>query len=284
MTENFDSIAVVGCGKDGIGFNQLEAIDEGMENARVASGVGARCLRDIGCDQIFVDPMEYPEQVAEGCSLALWKNMFLHGKKYDMPKLELYESMETDAWTRGLFKADAQNLARTLCDAPGNQITPTRFAQACVDALCPCGVTIEVRNTDWIEAQNMTSFLSVAKSSCEPPILLELSYCGEPQDERPILLIGAGMTFNSGGLCLKPAKGMYEYRSAMAGAACVVGTMRAIAGLNLPINVIGIVPLCENMPSGMSFKPGDVITALNGKTIAVHVSKSQKFKEVSPRF
>jgi cytosol aminopeptidase len=270
MVEGFDSIAVVGCGKDGIGFNYLETIDEGMENVRIAAGVGATRLRDADCDQILVDPMEYPEQAAEGCGLALWKNMFLQGKRYEMPRVELYESTEIEAFARGLFKADAQNLARTLCDAPANQITPTRFAQACVDALCPCGVTIEVRNMDWIESQNMTSFLSVAKSSCEPPIFLELSYCGEPRDEKPILLIGAGMTFNSGGLCLKPVEGMYEYRSAMAGAACVVATMRAAAALNLPINLIGIVPLCENMPSGMAFKPGDVITCLNGKTIAVH--------------
>jgi cytosol aminopeptidase len=132
-------------------------------------------------------------------------------------------------------------------------------------------VNVEVRNMDWIESQKMTSFMAVAKSSCEPPIFLEMSYCGEQRDEKPILLIGSGLTFNSGGLMIKPASRMSEYRGAMAGAACVVATMRAVAGLSLPINVVGVVPLCENMPSGMSFKPGDVITALNGKTIAVHV-------------
>lgn len=268
----YRSVAVVGLGREGIGYNELEAIDEGMENARIAAAIGTRHLDRQGCTHIYVDPMEYPEQAAEGSALAVWKSQDNKRKtdRKSCPKLDLFESPEIDAWTRGLFKADAQNLARRLCETPANQMTPTHFAQATVDCLCPCGINVEVRGLDWIESQNMSSFLSVARSSCEQPVFLEINYCGGKSDEKPILLIGKGLTFNSGGLCLKDGYGMDEYRASMSGAACVVATIRAAAALSLPINVSAVIPLCENMPSGMAFKPGDVITCLNGKTIAVH--------------
>lgn len=268
----FRSISVVGLGKEGIGYNELEAIDEGMENARVAAAIGARKLSNQGCTHLMIDPMEYPEQAAEGSGLAIFKHQEIYEKenKQQKYKLDLYDSNEQDAWTRGIYKADAQNLARRLSETAANKMTPTNFAQSVVDELCPCGITVEVRNMDWIESQNMNSFLSVAKSSCETAIFLECTYCGGEYDEPPILLVGSGITFNSGGLCLKDPHGMSEYRASMAGAASVVATMRAIAAMSLPINVSAVIPLCENMPSGMSFKPGDIITCLNGKSIAVH--------------
>lgn len=272
LDPQYKNISIVGLGKEGAGYNELEAIDEGMENARVAAAVGAVNLQNVGCTHIMVEPMEYPEQVAEGSGLAVWKHQEnkMKTKRVIIPKLELYDSPDVDDWTRGLFKAEAQNLARTLSESPANQMTPTDFAQATVDALCPCEITVEVRNMDWIVSQNMNSFLSVAKSSCEPPVFLEMTYCGGPVEEKPVLLVGSGLTFNSGGLCLKKPDEMSEYRASMAGAAAVVATMRAVAALSLPINVSAVVPLCENMPSGMAFKPGDVITCLNGKAIGVH--------------
>ncbi|XP_058124259.1 cytosol aminopeptidase-like [Anopheles ziemanni] len=266
------SVAIAGLGLEGIGYNELETIDEGMENVRIAAGIGAKTLAKEGCLQIFVDPMDYPEQAAEGSGLSTWRYQANKTKKnrQPIPKLDLYDAIDVDAWTRGLFKADAQNLARSLSDGPGNQITPTSFAQAAVDALCPCGVSIEVRNKDWAEAKNMSCFLSVARSSCEPPIFLEISYCGDDKAGRPIMLAGTGMTFNSGGLCIKNPENMSQFRASMAGAASVVATIRAAAALSLPVNLVGLIPLCENMPSGMAFKPGDVITAMNGKTVAIH--------------
>lgn len=272
LDPEYSSVAVIGLGKEGLGFNALEGLDQGMENARVGSGIGCKKLRDQGCTHICVDPMEYAEQAAEGGALAIWRyqDNKIKDERKKNPKLELYESPDQDAWTRGLFKAEAQNLARRLCDTPANQMTPTNFAQATVDALCPCGVNVEVRNMDWIETQNMHSFLAVARSSCEPPIFLELTYCGTKMEEKPILLVGKGITFNSGGLCLKDPEHMSEYRASMAGAAVVVAAMRGASALSLPINITAVIPLCENMPSGMSFKPGDVIQSLNGKSIAVH--------------
>lgn len=206
IDKEFGAVCVVGLGDEGVGYCELEALEVGMENARFAAGLGAKRLRDEGCTSIHVDPMEYPEQAAEGSALATWRyqeNKCKHNR-LPIPRLELYESADLDEWTRGLFKADAQNLARTLCDAPPNQLTPLAFAQTAVDALCPCGVSVEVRNLDWIEQQNMHAFMTVAKSSCEHPMFLEIRYCGDERDDQPVLLAGSGITFNSGGLAVKP--------------------------------------------------------------------------------
>ncbi|XP_060652398.1 cytosol aminopeptidase [Drosophila nasuta] len=273
----FSAVAVVGLGQEGAGFNDLEVIDEGMENARVAAGVGARALQMQGVTDVFVDSMEYPEQAAEGSALAIWRYNSNRRKqdRTHIPKLELYDSPEVDAWTRGLFKAESQNLARRLCDSPANQMTPTIFAQSTVDALCPCGVSVEIRSMDWIEENRLNSFLMVAKGSCEPPVVLEITYCGTAPEDKPILLLGKGLTYNSGGLCLRPKDCMHMYRGCMAGAAAAVATIRAAAALSLPLNVSAVLPLCENMPSGMAVKPGDVVTLMNGKTLGiVDVSKA----------
>ncbi|KAH8234363.1 hypothetical protein KR038_008572 [Drosophila bunnanda] len=271
LDKEFCCVAVVGLGPEGAAYNAEEVIEEGMENVRVCAAVGARSCQLQGCTICHVDGMEYPEQAAEGAAMAVWRNNMNQRKssRVAIPKLELYGSTDHDAWTRGLFKAESQNLARRLSDTPANQMTPSIFAQATVDALCPCGVAVEVRSMDWIENQNLNSFLMVAKGSCEPPVILEISYCGTSPEERPILMLGKGLTFNSGGLSLLPAKGMDEYRGAVSGAAVCVAAIRAAAALSLPINVSAVLPLCESMPSGMAMKPGDLVTLLNGKTMRI---------------
>ncbi|XP_055908464.1 cytosol aminopeptidase-like [Eupeodes corollae] len=266
----FHSVAIIGLGPEGAEYDSEEVIEEGMENARICAGIGARELQLLGCTEVHVDAMEYPEQVAEGASISVYRYQDNKKKKKRMiiPQLCLFESPEVDAWTRGLFKGEAQNLARKLSDAPANQMTPTAFAQAAVDALCPCGVTVEVRTINWIEANHLNSFLMVAKGSCEPPVFLEISYCGTSPEDKPVLLVGKGITFDSGGLSLR-AKPLNIYRGSMAGAAVVVAAVRAAAALSLPINIAAIIPLCENMPSGLCCKPGDVVTCLNTKTLAI---------------
>ncbi|XP_064552350.1 cytosol aminopeptidase-like [Drosophila montana] len=268
---DYTSVAVVGAGLEGVGFNELEMLDEGMENVRIAAGIGARSLQKLRCSEIHVDSMDYAEQAAEGSVLSIWQYTEMLNKKYRLtvPKLELFDSNDVDGWTRGLFKAESQNLARRLSDASANCMTPTLFAQATVDALCPCGITVEIRTMDWIEQQKMHSFLMIAKGSCEPPVLMEISYCGTAPEDKPVLFLGKGITFNSGGINLRPCKDMDEYRAGMSGAAACVAMLRCVAALSLPINVVLIVPLCENLPSGMSTKPGDVCTLLNAKSMAV---------------
>ncbi|EDW74011.1 uncharacterized protein Dwil_GK21700 [Drosophila willistoni] len=271
LDDEFSCVCVVGLGKEGAGYNHEEVLDMGMENVRVCAAVGARALQQQGCDTVHVDGLDYPEQAAEGAALAVWRYTVNKRKTHRLqtPKLELYGSADVEAWTRGLFKAESQNLARRMTDTPANQMSPSIFSQYTMDALCPCGVTVEPRHLDWIESMNLNSFLMVAKGSCEPPLILEINYCGSAPEDKSILLVGKGLTFNSGGLCLKPKKGMDEYRGAMSGAAVVVATIRAAAALSLPINISAVVPLCESMPSGMATKPGDVVTLLNGTSMCV---------------
>lgn len=111
-----------------------------------------------------------------------------------------------DGWKIGLEKASAQNLARELMETPANLMTPTKFAQNVVNVLCDSGVNVEVKVRAWAESQKMSAFLAIAKGSCEPPIFLELSYYGTNPEEKPIVLIGQGNTFDSGGICLQVQK------------------------------------------------------------------------------
>ncbi|ALC41676.1 loopin-1, partial [Drosophila busckii] len=268
---DYSAVAVVGMGPAGAAYNDHEQLDEGMENTRIAAGTGARALQLQRMHEVHVDAMDYAEQAAEGAALAVWRYNANKRKKNRMPtpKLSMYGKGDHDAWVRGLFKAESQNLARRLTDTPANQMTPSIFAQATVDALCPCGVSVEVRSMDWIEDMSLNSFLMIAKGSCEPPLLLECTYCGSSPEDKTVLLLGLGLTFNSGGLCLKNKNGMDEYRGAMAGAAVCVGVLRAAAALSLPMNISAVLPLCEHMPSGMAVKCGDVVTLLNGVTMGI---------------
>ncbi|KAH8299614.1 hypothetical protein KR044_003524 [Drosophila immigrans] len=267
----YSTVAVVGMGVAGAGYNELEELDEGMENTRIAAGTGARALQLQRMVEVHVDGMDFPEQAAEGAALAVWRYNANKRKKNRLatPKLHMYGKGDHDAWVRGLFKAESQNLARRLSDTPANQMTPSIFAQAAVDALCPCGVSVEVRSMDWIEDMSLNSFLMIAKGSCEPPLLLECTYCGTAPEEKGVLMLGQGLTFHSGGLCLKPKSGMDIYRGAMSGAAVCVGVLRAAAALSLPMNITAVIPLCEHMPSGMAVKCGDVVTLLNGVTMGI---------------
>ncbi|EDW47762.1 GM20256 [Drosophila sechellia] len=265
----FAAVAVVGVGLEGIGFNELEMLDEGMEFVRVAAGVGARSLQKQGITNVLVDGMDYAEQAAEGSQLAVWRFPDNLSKKNMpmVPTLELFESPDHEGWTRASSRRrpriwrDAERCPRQLHDA-------YMFAQTWT-TMCPCGITVEDSTKYCIEAQRLNAFVMIAKGSCEPPVLLELSYCGTAPDDKPILFVGKGITFNSGALNLRPCRGMDEYRGSMSAAACCVAMMRCIAALSLPINVTCIIPLCENMPSGMSAKPGDVVTLLNGKSMAI---------------
>ena len=165
------------------------------------------------------------------------------------------------------------NLARLLGDLPPNVCTPTYLGQT-ARGLAKQFKTLkaEVLDRKKIEALKMGSFLSVAKGSVEPPAFIVLRHTpGKPAARKaaPIVLVGKGITFDAGGISLKPGPAMDEMKFDMCGAASVLGTMRAVAELDLPREVIGIVPSCENLPSGSAVKPGDIITSMSGQTIEV---------------
>lgn len=271
LCNDFWVVSVAGLGKLKRGYNEVEAIDEGLEAVRVASAIGALKAKMNGATRIFVEGMGYPEQAAEGATLALWRYQENKAREHwkPVPTVEMYDECDSECFQRGLFKAESQNFARRLCDTPANQMTPLHFAQEAVNELCPCGIKVLVHDKNWIENKKMNAFLTVARGSCEPPVFLEISYCGGPTDQKPILFAGKGITFDSGGLCLKSCQYLERFRADMTGAAAIVATIRAASTLSLPINIEACIPLCENMPSGMAMKCGDVVTALNGKTIMI---------------
>lgn len=158
------AVALVGLGHEKLGYNEMEAIDEGLEAVRVAAGIGAQYLKKEGVSRIMVEGMGHPEQAAEGCTLALWRYQENRAKEKQrkIPTIELYEEADTDSFQRGLFKADSQNLARRLSDTPANQMTPLHFAQETVNELCPCGVKVEVHDKEWAEMKRMQAFLAVS--------------------------------------------------------------------------------------------------------------------------
>ncbi|KAK7790295.1 hypothetical protein R5R35_003874 [Gryllus longicercus] len=268
---DFGAVAAVGLGEECAGWDETEEIDHGKEDIRNAAALGVRKLQKLGVSKIQVESFGHAESSAEGAALGMWRFQEFKNKRSQlpMPPLELHNDCDYTGWTIGLEKASAQNLARQLTDMPANLLTPTFFAQRAVDILCNSGINVEIKVQGWAETQKMGAFLSVAKGSCEPPIFLELSYYGASYDERPIVLVGSGVTYDSGGLCLKHPKELVHMRGSMAGAAVVVATTRALAAMHMPINIRGLIPLCENMPGCNSYKPGDIVTAMNGKSIRV---------------
>ncbi len=164
--------------------------------------------------------------------------------------------------------ASATLLARDLANAPSNVITPRGLADACV-ALGELGVDVTVLDKKEIEKIGMGGLLAVNRGSTNPPHFVIMEWKGGAEDEQPIVLVGKGITFDSGGISLKPGAGMGDMKMDMGGAAAVVGAMKGIASLKVARNVVALVPTTENMPSGSAYKPGDVITLLNGKTAEI---------------
>ncbi|CAK5280908.1 unnamed protein product [Mycena citricolor] len=186
-------------------------------------------------------------------------------------KIAVKPAQGSPDWERGVVYAEAQNFARTLMELPGNMMTPTIFAERMVKEFAGLeNVEVIVRDEAWAEAKGMRTFLSVSRGSAEPAKLVEIHYKGAASpDAQPVVLVGKGITFDTGGISIKPSAAMKLMRGDMGGAAAVVAALKAIAQLKLPINVVVLTPLSENMPSGTATKPGDIIYAMNGKSIEV---------------
>lgn len=160
-------------------------------------------------------------------------------------------------------------LTKDVANLPANICTPHYMAEQAKALAKEVGLDIQVLKKDAIEKEGMGALLAVAQGSEQPPHFVILEYNGAEKGQKPVVLVGKGVTFDSGGICIKPAAGMEEMKFDMAGAASVLGTLKAIALLKLPINVVGIMPLTENLPSGTAVKPGDIIKSLSGQTIEV---------------
>jgi leucyl aminopeptidase len=170
---------------------------------------------------------------------------------------------------RGLATAHGSSLARDLGNLPANFCTPTYLADQAQELARHYGFECAVLEQDEMATLGMGALLSVTRGSVQPPKLIVLQHRGAGERKRPVVLVGKGITFDTGGISLKPAAEMDEMKFDMCGAASVLGTFKAIGELRLPINVVGIIPTCENMPGGRATKPGDVVTSLSGQTIEI---------------
>jgi leucyl aminopeptidase len=213
--------------------------------------------------------------ISEGAGLALHRADY-HKSDRKEPKLERVEVMAAKgagaAVEAGLkdgeVLAEATNFARRLADEPSNLMTPTVLAEQAM-SIASSAVRVEVLERKDMERMKMGSLLGVAKGSDEPPKLIIMRYQAPNKSKTTVGLIGKGITFDTGGISIKPANNMHEMKTDMSGGANVIGAMRTLAHFKPAVNVIGVVPATENMPGGHAIKPGDVLRASDGKTIEV---------------
>ena len=170
---------------------------------------------------------------------------------------------------QGLAVGSGVGFAKDLGNSPPNVCTPTYLAEQAQKLAKLHGLKVEVLERAEMEKLGMGSFLGVAQGSVQPPKLIVLHHSGGKKNQKPVVLVGKGITFDTGGISLKPGAEMDEMKYDMCGAASVLGTFKAIAEMNLAINVIGIIPTCENMPDGNAIRPGDVLTSMSGQTIEI---------------
>lgn len=174
-----------------------------------------------------------------------------------------------EAVQRGLAIAQGMNLAKDLGNLPGNICTPSHLAEQAQELAKAYKLKAEVLEQKDMEALKMGALLSVARGSVQSPKLIVLQYQGVAKKQKPVVLVGKGITFDAGGISLKPPADMDEMKYDMSGAGAVLGTLKAVAELKLPLNVVGIIPTCENLPDGNANKPGDIVTSMSGQTIEV---------------
>lgn len=173
------------------------------------------------------------------------------------------------AVARGVAIAAGMALAKDLGNLPGNVCTPSYLAEQACELAREHGLDVQVMERADMEKLGMNALLSVAKGSDEPPKFIILQYKGGGKTDKPVVLVGKGITFDSGGISIKPSAEMDEMKYDMSGAAAVLGALKATAMLKLPLNVVGLIPACENLPSGRANKPGDIVTSMSGQTIEI---------------
>ena len=265
----------------------LSGLGEGGKDTdvlRAAAAEGARAARDAGADRltltlpVTLPPFQAAETVVEGVRLGLY---VFEAYKTEKAKRALTEATllapqaKAAAIRRGVAEgqilADSVVLVRDLGNEPGNTCTPTYLAMAAQKISTTYGVGLHVLERRDMEALGMGSLLGVARGSAQPPKLIVLTY--EPKKSRgrvdTVAIVGKGLTFDSGGISIKPAEKMEDMKFDMCGGGAVLGVMQAVARLKLPVRVVGLVPASENMPDADAYKPGDILKAMNGVTIEI---------------
>jgi len=272
-------VLLVGLGKEA---------EFGEKAYREAVAAAMRVLKGTGSKNIVVTLSELPvakrsaawrvRQGALAINEAFYRPDQLKSKKEnDQPRLSAiaFSVAGKDvrpaaaALDQGVAIARGMDLARELGNLPANICTPTYLAQQAQKLAKECKLKCEVLDRARMERLGMGSLLSVARGSHQPPRFIVLQYHGGKTREKPVVLVGKGITFDTGGISLKPGAEMDEMKYDMSGAASVLGTFRALAAMKLPLNVVGLIPTTENMPGGAATRPGDIVTSMSGQTIEI---------------
>jgi leucyl aminopeptidase len=263
--------------------------EHSADSLRRAAGALARRARDLGATHYHIaadpalwagmDPAMAGQALAEGTLLGGYRYVGLRteleGEKPDLESCTLL-SPDGDICGElnqgvdlGAIIAESVCQARDLINQPANYCTPTQLAQTARAIATETGLRCEVLGPQQMAELGMGALLAVAQGSVQPPQLIILEHNGGRSDLPTYVVVGKGLTFDSGGISLKPGDGMEAMKSDMAGAAATLGALRAVARLQLPLHVVGLVPATENLPSGQAYKPGDVIKSMSGLTIEV---------------
>lgn len=251
-------------------------------SARRAAAIAARQANKLGTGAMHLWAPDADGDTVEGltagAAAGAWSYPDLLApvpEKDQRTKLELVTIVGAESaavregFAAGVALGEGQAIAKRLGQMPGNVCTPDMFVAVGREIAARHGMQITVLGRDDMAALNMGSFLCVAQGTPEDPKLIALEYRGAPADQKPIVLVGKGLCFDTGGISIKPAPEMEWMKFDMMGAAGVMGAMETIGRMKLPINVVGLVGSTTNMPSGTAVKPGDVVRASNGKTIEI---------------
>lgn len=253
------------------------------DNVRKMAGTAARTLRGkkvrsfaiLRRSQLPIG--ESAQAATEGALISLFDPDKYHTSDKTESRLETMILVAPDAdldelkraIERGRIIAEAANFAREVINEPANVMTPTELARRAEEVAEDYGLEIDVLDETRMKDLGMGALLGVAQGSAEPAKMIVLTYSPKTESKETIAIVGKGITFDTGGISIKPSDGMEKMKYDMAGGATTLGVMRAIAQLKPSVNVIGIVPTTENMPGGRAQRPGDVVRAMSGKTIEV---------------
>jgi leucyl aminopeptidase len=274
-----DWVVVIGLGKK----NEFN-----LEKVRGAFSKAARTIRDLNIKNFSASldsgntdlPIDKVAQSAvEGVLLGLYRfTPFKTVERDQIKEVDEFVIMETkqdslkvikSAVKTGEIISNAVCYTRDLVAAPSNEMTPSILADKAKEAAGKRPVEVKIINEPAMKKLGMNALLGVARGSNEPPKLIVMEYNGGKKGESPVVLVGKGITFDSGGISIKPSDSMDEMKTDMSGGAAVIGTLMASADLKTPVNIVGIIPATENLPGGKAYKPGDILKSMSGKTIEV---------------
>ena len=257
-----------------VGLGALDARDAGVGYRAAATAAKAmasnKSRKSIAYAGFHGDELFLQSSVTGSITGGVGQDLFRAERSLFAPETIHWFDIEASAIAVGSVIGESMNIARRLVNLPPNFLYPESFAEEAIAIAKEVGLEIEVWDQQRLEAEKCGALLAVARGSVKPPRLCILQYAGNNSGRPPIALIGKGVTFDSGGLSIKPTDGMLTMKCDMAGAATVLGIMRAAALLKLDQPIIGLVGLVENLISGDAFKLGDVVTARSGKTIEIH--------------